>query len=122
MKAYREAINDKQVVEKILISVREKLDPIVTAIEEPKDIWTLPMTELAGSPHAWEKRLSRHNGSSVESTFRSKLNMQHQNFKRRSNKQNYRGGDKNNNNHKERKSQEKKSFLPCGICERTNNS
>ncbi|ESR49878.1 hypothetical protein CICLE_v10033405mg, partial [Citrus x clementina] len=64
------------VVEKILISVREKLDPIVTAIEEPKDIWTLPMTELAGSPLAWVKRLNRHNGSSVESTFRSKLNMQ----------------------------------------------
>lgn len=91
MKAYREAINDKQVVEKILISVREKLDPIVTAIEEPKDIWTLPMTELAGSPLAWVKRLNRHNGSSVESTFRSKLNMQRENFKRRSNKQNYGG-------------------------------
>ncbi|KAK4403761.1 hypothetical protein Sango_0744700 [Sesamum angolense] len=49
LKAYGEDIPEKRVVEKLLISVTEKYDPIVTTIEETKDITTLTVTELVGS-------------------------------------------------------------------------
>ncbi|KAL0387090.1 UNVERIFIED_CONTAM: Retrovirus-related Pol polyprotein from transposon RE1 [Sesamum radiatum] len=44
LKAYGEDIPEKRVVEKLLISVTEKYDPIVTTIEETKDITTLTAT------------------------------------------------------------------------------
>ncbi|KAK4387007.1 Retrovirus-related Pol polyprotein from transposon TNT 1-94 [Sesamum angolense] len=56
LKAYGEDIPEKRVVEKLLISVTEKYDPIVTTIEETKDITTLTVTELVGSLEAYEKR------------------------------------------------------------------
>ncbi|KAL0328703.1 UNVERIFIED_CONTAM: hypothetical protein Scaly_2302900 [Sesamum calycinum] len=49
LKAYGEDIPEKRVVEKLLISVTEKYDPIVTTIEETKDITILTVTELVGS-------------------------------------------------------------------------
>lgn len=57
------------VVEKILISVRKKFDPLVSAIEESKDISTLSVTGPMVSLEAWEKRLNRHNNSFAESIF-----------------------------------------------------
>ncbi|KAL0290735.1 UNVERIFIED_CONTAM: hypothetical protein Sangu_2560600 [Sesamum angustifolium] len=56
LKAYGEDLPEKRVVEKLLISVTEKYDPIVTTIEETKDITTLTVTELVGSLEAYEKR------------------------------------------------------------------
>ncbi|KAL0349435.1 UNVERIFIED_CONTAM: hypothetical protein Sangu_1171300 [Sesamum angustifolium] len=55
LKAYGEDIPEKRVVEKLLISVIEKYDPIVTTIEETKDITTLTVTEVVGSLEAYEK-------------------------------------------------------------------
>ncbi|KAK4395553.1 hypothetical protein Sango_1709600 [Sesamum angolense] len=52
LKAYGEDIPEKRVVEKLLISVTEKYDPIVTTIEETKDITTLTVIELVGSLEA----------------------------------------------------------------------
>nr|KYP43166.1 Retrovirus-related Pol polyprotein from transposon TNT 1-94 [Cajanus cajan] len=56
MGAYRENILDKKIVEKILISVPRKYDPIVTTIEQTKDLSTLSVTELMRSLEAYEQR------------------------------------------------------------------
>nr|KYP45272.1 hypothetical protein KK1_033146 [Cajanus cajan] len=54
MRAYGENILDKKIVEKILISVPRKYDPIVTTIEQTKDLSTLSVTKLMGSLEAYE--------------------------------------------------------------------
>ncbi|KAK4404462.1 hypothetical protein Sango_0814800 [Sesamum angolense] len=64
LKSYGEDIPEKRVVEKLLISVTDKYDPIVTTIEETKDITTLTVTELVGSLEAYEKRRSRREENS----------------------------------------------------------
>ncbi|KAL0329850.1 UNVERIFIED_CONTAM: hypothetical protein Sradi_4971700 [Sesamum radiatum] len=62
LKAYGEDIPEKRVVEKLLISVTEKYDPIVTTIEETKDITTLTVTELVGVGQMMEKGYILHFG------------------------------------------------------------
>ncbi|KAK4386398.1 putative disease resistance protein [Sesamum angolense] len=109
LKAYGEDIPEKRVVEKLLISVTEKYDPIVTTIEETKDITTLTVTELVGSLEAYEKRRSRREENSLENAFQSKLNMRSQNSNRK--EENFKStmGDK-----------KKQNMRPCCICKRTN--
>lgn len=118
MSIYGEVFADKKLVEKILISLSEKYDPIVTAIEESKDIKTLSVTELMGSLEAYEQRLSRRNKAPIESAFQSKLNFgKSQKSKEDGGKSkgNYKG-DKLNNNWVKRETG-KKNFPPCKICE-----
>ncbi|KAL0397757.1 UNVERIFIED_CONTAM: hypothetical protein Scaly_0224100 [Sesamum calycinum] len=79
LKAYGRNIPEKRVVEKLLISVTEKYDPVVTTIEETKDITTLTVTELVGSLEVYEKRRSRREENSLENAFQFKLNMRSQN-------------------------------------------
>ncbi|KAK4399971.1 hypothetical protein Sango_1103200 [Sesamum angolense] len=86
LKTYGEDIPEKRVVEKLLISVTEKYDPIVTTIEETKDITVLTVTELVGSLEAYEKRRSRREENSLENAFQSKLNMRSQNSNRKEEK------------------------------------
>ncbi|KAL0335094.1 UNVERIFIED_CONTAM: putative mitochondrial protein [Sesamum radiatum] len=112
LKAYGEDIPEKRVVEKLLISVTEKYDTIVTTIEETKDITTLTVTELVGSLEAYEKRRIRREENSLENAFQSKLNMRSQNSNRK--EENFKStmGDK--------KKQNKGKYIPCRICKRTN--
>ncbi|KAL0339067.1 UNVERIFIED_CONTAM: Retrovirus-related Pol polyprotein from transposon TNT 1-94 [Sesamum angustifolium] len=112
LKAYGEDIPEKRVVEKLLISVTEKYDPIVTTIEETKDITTLTVTELVGSLEAYEKRRSRREENSLENAFQSKLNMRSQNSNRK--EENFKStmGDK--------KKQNNGKYIPCRICKRKN--
>ncbi|KAL0393227.1 UNVERIFIED_CONTAM: putative mitochondrial protein [Sesamum radiatum] len=109
LKAYGEDIPEKRIVEKLLISVTEKYDPIVTTIEETKDITTLTVTELVGSLEAYEKRRSRREENSLENAFQSKLNMRSQNFNKK--EENFKStlGDK-----------KKQNVRPCRICKRIN--
>ncbi|KAK4399641.1 Retrovirus-related Pol polyprotein from transposon TNT 1-94 [Sesamum angolense] len=65
LKAYGEDIPEKRIVEKLLISVTDKYDPIVTTIEETKDITTLTVTELVGSLEAYEKRRIAETGEAT---------------------------------------------------------
>ena len=69
MKSYGEEISDKRIVEKLLISLPNKFDPIVAVIEETKDLSLLCVQELFGSLKAYEQRLLRHSEKSVESAF-----------------------------------------------------
>ncbi|KAL0318554.1 UNVERIFIED_CONTAM: Retrovirus-related Pol polyprotein from transposon TNT 1-94 [Sesamum angustifolium] len=109
LKAYGEDIPEKRVVEKLLISVTEKYDPIVTTIEETKDITTLTVTELVGSLEAYEKRRSRREENSLENAFQSKLNMRSQNSNR-----------KEENFKSTMEDKKKQNMRPCRICKRTN--
>ena len=69
MKSYGEEISDKRIVEKLLISLPNKFDPIVVVIEETKDLSLLCVQELFGSLKTYEQRLLRHSEKSVESAF-----------------------------------------------------
>ncbi|KAL5731633.1 hypothetical protein ACHQM5_004342 [Ranunculus cassubicifolius] len=117
MKSYGEKITDSKVVEKILINLTEKYDPIVTAIEHTKELSTLSVTELMGSLEAYEVRLSRHSENSEESAFQSKINLSSQKSQggSRKSKEFSRGGAKNN----QADGRMKKIFPPCGICKKT---
>ncbi|KAL0375032.1 UNVERIFIED_CONTAM: hypothetical protein Sradi_3418900 [Sesamum radiatum] len=89
-----------------------KYDPIVTTIEETKDITTLTVTELVGSLEAYEKRRSRREENSLENAFQSKLNMRSQNSNRKEENSKSTMGDK--------KKPSRGKYMPCRICKRTN--
>ncbi|XP_030516486.1 uncharacterized protein LOC115729991 [Rhodamnia argentea] len=69
MRAYGDGITDQRVVEKILVSLTQKYNPIVTTIEATKDLSTLSISELIVSLEAHEKRLMAEDEDSVESAF-----------------------------------------------------
>ncbi|XP_059635759.1 uncharacterized protein LOC132277936 [Cornus florida] len=79
MKTYGEDISNQRIVEKILISLPEKYDSIVTAIEETKELENLSVEELMGSIKVFEQRLSRRYKKTIESVFQSKLNVSSKN-------------------------------------------
>ena len=117
MRAFGEDILDKKIVEKILITMPQKFDPIVTTIEEIKDLSTLSETELVGSLEAYEQRLYRHKEDTIENAFQSKFKFQPQNKENRG-KKNYgetsrrREGSRNCLKNKTDKNP------PCNICKR----
>lgn len=53
MTAYGEDISDQRIVQKILISLTKKNDPVVAAIEESKDLSTMSITELKLMSNNW---------------------------------------------------------------------
>jgi hypothetical protein len=83
MKAYGEDMADRRIVEKILISLHEKFDPMVAVIEETKDLSSLGVQELLGSLKSHEQRLERHSEKSIESAFQSKLTVNSKNSEKR---------------------------------------
>ncbi|GAV89186.1 UBN2 domain-containing protein, partial [Cephalotus follicularis] len=56
MRTYGENISNQKVVEKILRSLQNKFDNVVTAIEESKDMSIFSLNELMGSILAHENR------------------------------------------------------------------
>nr|KYP53446.1 Retrovirus-related Pol polyprotein from transposon TNT 1-94 [Cajanus cajan] len=76
MRAYGENIFDKKIMEKILISIPYKYNPIVTTIEKTKDLSTISITKLMRSLEAYEKRLNRHDEDPTENVFQSKRKLQ----------------------------------------------
>ncbi|KAI5417614.1 hypothetical protein KIW84_042290 [Lathyrus oleraceus] len=81
MKSHGDTIDDRRIIDKILISLIEKFDPMVAVIEETKDLSTMYVQGLMGSLRSYEQRLLRHSEKSVESVFQSKLNIQPNNGK-----------------------------------------
>ncbi|KHN37178.1 Copia protein, partial [Glycine soja] len=117
MRAFGEDILDKKIVEKILITMPQKFDPIVTTIEETKDLSTLSETELVGSLEAYEQRLYRHKEDTIENAFQSKFKFHPQNKENRG---------KKNYGETSRRREGSRNFLknktdknpPCNICKR----
>ncbi|KAL5727667.1 hypothetical protein ACHQM5_000836 [Ranunculus cassubicifolius] len=91
MKTYGETISSQRIVEKILISLPEKYDPVVAVIEQTKDLATLGIEELMGSIKAFKQRLNLRSEKSVESAFQSKLNVGSRNQEKNSSEESFRG-------------------------------
>ena len=83
MKTYGENITDQRIVEKILISLPEKYEYIVAAIQESKDLSTLSMQQLMSSLLSHEQRRLWNIDQSVENAFQSKLNLKAQLFSKK---------------------------------------
>ncbi|XP_028088668.1 uncharacterized protein LOC114289200 [Camellia sinensis] len=126
MKIYRDNITNQRVVEKILISLPEKYNPIAAVIEETKDLADLNIEDLMGSIKTFEQSLSRQSEKSIESAFQSKLNVSTSNSQGRG-----RGGGKNatgrvrnargrGRSNFQRKENEESTQQKCGICNRSN--
>ena len=116
LKSNGDNITDQRVVEKILVSLSEKFDTMVTVIEESKDLTQLTISELIASLQIHEDRMSKRNETSGEGAFQSK-------HKASSFKQNKRGGAPRKcipSNFKE--FERKAKFSPCSICKKTNHA
>ncbi|XP_058771674.1 uncharacterized protein LOC131645034 [Vicia villosa] len=81
MKSHGDTIEDRRIVDKILISLIARFDPMVGVIEETKDLSTLTVQGLVGSLRSYEQRMLRHFEKSIKSAFQSKLNIQPNNGK-----------------------------------------
>ncbi|KAK3039924.1 hypothetical protein RJ639_027759 [Escallonia herrerae] len=75
IKTHGEDISDRRIVEKTLISLPEKFDPIVAVIEETKYLSTLSVQEVMASLKSYEQRMPKHTKKAIESAFQSKLNV-----------------------------------------------
>ncbi|XP_078166504.1 uncharacterized protein LOC144561415 [Carex rostrata] len=80
MRKYGKDISDQKVVEKILISLTDKYDYIITAIEKSKYLSTLSIQQLMSSFESHEERKLQREVNLVEDAFHSKLS-----FRRRYN-------------------------------------
>ncbi|XP_074263524.1 uncharacterized protein LOC141586251 [Silene latifolia] len=72
MRAYGENMSDELVVGKVLRSLTQKYDYIVTAIEESNDLEKYSFDDLMGSLLAHEERLKRSSEKKEEQAFVSK--------------------------------------------------
>ncbi|XP_021750179.1 uncharacterized protein LOC110715866 [Chenopodium quinoa] len=119
LKAMGEDINDRRVVQKMLLTLSKKFNLVAQIIEESKDITTLSLADFLGSLQIHEQRMnirddettsegpdgafqSRHNPSSSKPHNNPRGDFKHQNL----------------NNNRERNQQGK--FPPCNICKKTN--
>ncbi|TXG67555.1 hypothetical protein EZV62_008830 [Acer yangbiense] len=127
MRTLGEDVTDQKVVEKILISLPEKYEHIVAAIEESKDLSTLSVEQLMGSLESHEQRRLLRNDQSVESAFQTKLNFKQQkSFKKsdqqRRDRRKWNKGEsskkEDNRNHKDYAADDSKPA--CKICKKKN--
>ena len=63
----KKKILDRKIIEKIMISLLEKFDVIVTVVEETKDLSKLIIQNLIGTLKSFEKRLIQQSKKFVES-------------------------------------------------------
>lgn len=61
-----EKIADKNVVQKVLITLPEKYDDVIIAIEHIKDLASLTLIELTGALLAYEQRVASRNENELK--------------------------------------------------------
>ena len=125
MRTYGEEINDQKIVEKILISLPEKYEYIIAAIEESKDLSTLTVQQLMSSLESHEERKLQRQESSIESAFRSKLSFKLQSLRFRGNfqkKDNFKKDIEKEPGQGKREKGMSSSTMWCDICEKSNHS
>ncbi|GAV83978.1 DUF4219 domain-containing protein/UBN2 domain-containing protein [Cephalotus follicularis] len=81
MRIYGEKLTDQKLVEKVLISLPDKYDSKVSAIEESKDLTKLTLNELLGSLHIHELRICKKEEVSAGSAFQVKHKNKQTSFK-----------------------------------------
>ncbi|TXG54509.1 hypothetical protein EZV62_019765 [Acer yangbiense] len=127
MRTLGEDVTDQKVVEKILISLPEKYEHIVAAIEESKDLTALLVEQLMGSLESHEQRRLLRYDQSVESAFQTKLNFKQQkSFKKsdqqRGDRRKWNKGEsskkEDNRNHRDYAADDSKPA--CKICKKKN--
>ncbi|KAK2404761.1 putative mitochondrial protein [Trifolium repens] len=123
MRLYGEVVDDSKVVEKMLISLPDKFEAKVAAIEESCDLKKLTVSEMVSKLQAHEQRFSMRMDDATEGAFQAKHKGK-QSGQKNQNKQNYkRGGDQKGKNKEDGSSSEvvsKDKFPPCLTCKRTN--
>ncbi|KAK8916408.1 hypothetical protein KSP39_PZI022184 [Platanthera zijinensis] len=110
-------LKDKKIAPKILRCLPPKFDPIVTTIEETKNIKTLCLTELMGSLQAHEERLKR-GSEPLEQAFQTKTKLSQDKPAYKSTKPNQRG--RGRGRFIEGRNSEVGNMQSCILCKRTN--
>ncbi|WJZ96236.1 hypothetical protein VitviT2T_014941 [Vitis vinifera] len=71
MRLLGEAFTDQKVVEKIMVSVSQKLEAKISAIEESYDLQSLTIAELTNKLHAQEQRVLMRGDEATEGAFQA---------------------------------------------------
>ncbi|TXG57853.1 hypothetical protein EZV62_015682 [Acer yangbiense] len=127
MKTSGENITDQRIIEKILISLPEKYEYIVAAIEESRDLSTLSMQQLMSSLLSHEQRRLRNNDQFVKNALQSNLNLKSQPFSKKkdvvSDSKRSDSAKEDNSSKREERNNQGKAFNnsrpPCKICKKT---
>ncbi|TXG68351.1 hypothetical protein EZV62_003286 [Acer yangbiense] len=109
MRLYGETMEDYKVVEKMLISLPEKFEAKVAAIEESCDLKKMTISEMVSKLQAQEQRMSMRSNDVTEGAFQARL-QEKQNFDKGKGKMD--GGSS--------ESAGKSKFPPCSTCKRIN--
>ncbi|XP_038687527.1 uncharacterized protein LOC119986908 [Tripterygium wilfordii] len=125
MKLYGEQVTDYKVVEKILISLPDRFEAKISAIEESCNLKELSITELCTKLQAQELRFTRKSKEVTEGAFQMKQKgKQPGGFKDGKKKFQDKGGGKGksveNSSAGDQSKKEQVKFPPCPHCNRTN--
>jgi uncharacterized lipoprotein YehR (DUF1307 family) len=74
MKGLGDKIEDVLLVQKILISLPDRFNPKVFAIEELNDLKTLSIDKFLGTLNAYEMRISKYKSTTREASFKADKN------------------------------------------------
>ncbi|KAL6332552.1 hypothetical protein AAG906_008972 [Vitis piasezkii] len=110
-----EAFTDQKVVEKIMVSVPQKFEAKISAIEESCDLQTLTIVELTSKLHAQEQRVLMRGDEATEGAFQA--NHKGKNSGNLQGKKFFK-----NNKGKAEGSSRKGKFPSCSHCRRTNHA
>ena len=115
MRLLGEAFTDQKVVEKIMVSVPQKFEAKISAIEESCDLQTLTIVELTSKLHAQEQRVLMRGDEATEGAFQA--NHKGKNSGNLQGKKFFK-----NSRGKTEGSSRKGKFPPCSHCKRTNHA
>ena len=122
MRLYGETVEDYKVVEKMLISLPEKFEAKVAAIEESCDLKRMTISEMVSKLQAQEQRMSMRSNDATEGAFQARHKGK-QLVKRDQQKQtcDKKNGDQKGKTKMDRGSSEsvgKSKFPSCSTCKR----
>ncbi|KAG8661848.1 hypothetical protein MANES_01G044850v8 [Manihot esculenta] len=113
-----EKIPDGKIVEKILVTLPERLEAKISALEEVHDLTKIFLAELLNALHAQEQRRQIGEDGSIESAMQAKLQLKDSwKNKKKKGKEEQRQSSCSNNGATSNKG---RNYHPCQHCGRTN--